>query len=137
MKYLKKFKLFEDISKRSSKEDVLKALSEIKTLGTVNPIDGRDMYIDGINIELRYWDGYLWIGSIYVISEERGQGKATRLIQKICDIADKYGVFIGLTPTQFGNDKNALNDEQLENFYKKFGFKEKDDIDIFEREPKK
>ena len=92
MKYLKKFKLFEDISKRSSKEDVLKALSEIKTLGTVNPIDGRDMYIDGINIELRYWDGYLWIGSIYVISEERGQGKATRLIQKICDIADKYGI---------------------------------------------
>lgn len=134
MKYLKRFKLFEDNTKRSSKEDVIEALIEIRSLGTVSPIDNRDMYINGINIELRYWDGYLWLGSIYVNPEERGQGKATRLIQTICDIADKHGVYIGLTPTQFGNEKNALNDDQLEVFYKKFGFIER--YGIFERQPK-
>lgn len=107
------------------KELVNKALKDIRTLGQINPINSREIiFEDGIvSLEVNYFDGHLWISSIYTDIENRNQGKATKVMQDICNIADKYQVPISMGVSPFGKSSNKLNKSQLMKWYTKFGFK--------------
>jgi GNAT superfamily N-acetyltransferase len=98
------------------------AYREIKKLGPVNPLDPKEIVVDdSVFVEISVWDKRLWFSSLH--SLDKGQGNATKVMQKIVDIADKYGVTIALDPIPYGKDPNKLTYNQLVKFYKKFGFK--------------
>lgn len=107
------------------KELVDKALKDIRLLGQQNPINGSETIIDGgvVSFEVNYFDGHLWISSIYTDVDNRGQGKATKVMQDICNIADKYQVPIAMGVSPFGKSDNKLNKSQLIKWYKTFSFK--------------
>jgi hypothetical protein len=101
-----------------------KALKDIRNLGSINPINSREIVIDdSVTVEIGSFDKRLWFSSIY--SVDRSQGNAGKVMQKIVDIADKYGVTIALEAKPFGGKSGApiLNKSQLVAFYKKYGFK--------------
>jgi hypothetical protein len=109
-----------DIRTDTSPRDVVqKAIDEIRTLGYKSPFDNSIVIDDNVLIEVSYFDGYLHLNSIMTIV--KGKGDATRIMNKICEIADKYKVTIHLSPEPFGIG-NKLNKTQLIKWYKKFGF---------------
>ena len=93
------------------KELVNKALKDIRSLGQMNPINPREIIFEGgiVSLEVNYFDGHLWISSIYTDTENRNQGKATKVMQDICNIADKYQVPIQMDVSPFGKSDNKLN----------------------------
>jgi hypothetical protein len=106
----------------SDPANLAKALKDIQSLGYPNPLNSREIVIDNsVVIEISVFDKRLWFSSIHSI--DKGQGNAGRVMQKIVDIADKYGVTIALTPKPFGTSTDKLNKSQLVAFYKKYGFK--------------
>jgi len=101
-----------------------KALKDIRNLGYLNPINSREIVIDNsVTVEIGVFDKRLWFSSIYSI--DRSQGNAGRVMQKIVNIADKYGVTIALEAKPFGGKSGLpiLTKPQLVAFYKKYGFK--------------
>ena len=101
-----------------------KALKDIRSLGSVNPINSREIVIDdSVTVEIGVFDKRLWFSSIYSI--DRSQGNAGKVMQKIVDIADKHGVTIALEAKPFGGKSGSpiLTKSQLVSFYKKYGFK--------------
>jgi prophage maintenance system killer protein len=114
----------------SNPGNIDKAIREIEALGIRNPINPKEIVIDNsVIIEVSNWDKRLWFSSLYSI--ERGQGNATRIMQKIVDIADKYKVTIALDPHPFGKGTGRLSRSQLVKFYKKFGFEFEDGQEDF------
>jgi hypothetical protein len=106
----------------SNSADIDKAVDEIERLGIRNPINPKDIIIDGsVSVEVRNWDGRLWFSSLY--SMDRGKGNANRVMKKITDIADKYNVTVALDAEPFGKGSDMLTKRRLIAFYKKFGFK--------------
>lgn len=59
-----------------------------------------------------------------VYSHEKRQGHATGLLREIIEWADDTSVILELVPMTYGigASKSGLNDTQLIDFYKKFGF---------------
>jgi hypothetical protein len=104
----------------SPKEVIQKAVDEIRSLGYKNPFDNSTVIDNNVLVEVSSFDGYLHLGSI--MSIEKGRGDATKVMNKICEIADKYKVTIHLSPKPYGTGK-GLNKSQLIKWYKKFGFK--------------
>ena len=101
----------------SDPESLTKALKDIRSLGYSNPLNLREIIIDdAVIIEIMIFDKRLHFSSIQSI--EPGKGNAGRAMQKIVDIADKYGVTIALTPKPFGTNPNYLNKSLLVKFYK-------------------
>lgn len=65
----------------------------------------------------------LIISSIIVPKEKRNRGIGTKVMEEICDFADKHKLNILLTPTsEFGGNKRRLIQ-----FYKSFGFEKNKD----------
>lgn len=99
-----------------------KAFEELKHLGPRNPLNPKEIVVDdSVLIEITIFDNRIWFSSIY--SMEKGHGNAGKVMQKIVDIADKYGVTIALEVEPFGSAKGSLTKSQLVKFYKKYGFK--------------
>ena len=119
---------------KSEKDTVIDAIDEIRSLGYKNPFDNSTIINDVVSVEIGYFDGHLWVSSIYTPAEYRHQGLAKDVMTKMCDIADKHGVYMGLDAIPFGDKKNALNKTKLIRFYKSFGFKPVSGI--YERAPK-
>jgi hypothetical protein len=116
----------------SDKASINAAIEDIRNLGEINPFNSREVLIDNnVSVELSNFDGHLWINSIMTL--ERGRGDASRVLQKMCDIADKHQVYMGLGASPFGKTK-GLNKSQLIAWYKRYGFK-KVDYDTMERPP--
>jgi len=115
----------------SPKELVQSAIDEIRSLGYKNPFDNSTVIDDNVVVEVYYFDGYLHLSSI--MSVIKGKGDATKVMNKICEIADKYKITIHLSPEPFGLG-NRLNKAQLIKWYKKFGFV-KDRYDDMKRYP--
>lgn len=108
----------------SNPANLIKALKDIRSLGYPNPLNSREIVIDNsVIVEISVFDKRLHFSSIY--SLDRGQGNASRVMQKIVDIADKHRVTIALTPKPYGgkNGSPILTKSQLVTFYKKYGFK--------------
>lgn len=105
----------------SDKQDIMNAINDVEALGIQNPFNRSEIIIDdNVQLEVSNFDGALWISSIFTI--ERGKGDGSRVLQKICDIADKHNVVIRCSPEPFG-DTNGLNKSELVKWYKRNGFK--------------
>ncbi len=106
----------------SDPDSLNKALKDIQKLGYRNPLNPREIIIDEtVCIEIVIFDRQLHLSSIRSLN--KGQGNASKIMQKIVDIADKYKVTIDLDPEPFSNGEDILSKSQLVKFYKKFGFK--------------
>lgn len=63
-----------------------------------------------------------------VFSKVRRQGHATGVMRLITDYADTYGITLYLVVQRYGNPRwDHLDNLQLIEFYKKFGFEVKDE----------
>lgn len=60
------------------------------------------------------------LSELYSIS--RGQGYASKLMEMICEWADKNDVYLWLVARPYGNPRGALDNKQLIRFYERFGF---------------
>ena len=118
----------------STKEVVQRAVDEIRDMGYISPFDRSIVIDDNVLVEISYFDGYMHLGSIMSII--KGQGGATKVMNKICEIADKYNITIHLTPDPFGTG-DRLSKSQLVKWYKKFGFVKERGWDDMKRHPKK
>jgi hypothetical protein len=116
MKNIKDF--FEYITENMDiKSKVSTAIDELKSLGYINPFNSREIVLHNASVEVSYFDGLLWLSSIY--AHEKGAGSAAMKV--IMDIASKHNLTIGLSPQPFGD--NGLNKTQLKDWYKRLGFK--------------
>jgi hypothetical protein len=114
----------------SNPANIDKAIREIEKLGIRNPVNPKEIIIDdSVFIEISNWDKRLWFSSLH--SMDRGHGNASRVMQKIVDIADKYNVTIALDAVPYGTGTGRLSRSQLVKFYKKFGFKFEDGQEDF------
>ena len=137
MKYIKKFNegydddedydddFIEDTGTewhKSNKEDIDKAISEIQALGVEDRMFQRNHYFidNDVIIEIVNFDGHLWIKSIMTLTDARGKGMASKVLDKICDICDKYQVYSMVSPKAFG--KGGPKTQKLKDWYLKFGF---------------
>lgn len=94
------------------------ASNEIKSLGEANPLNNREVVLNGVRLELEPTGDGLRIKTIQSI--EKGKGSGTDVLNTIKEIADKNGTSIIVYPEQIENTTK----EQLVNWYKKNGFKE-------------
>lgn len=102
----------------TNKEEVLKAINEIRKQGSPNPFDPREIVIQNkVGVTISFFDGALWISAIN--SFEQGGGRLGMEI--ILKVADKYKVITRLDPEPYGN--KTLNRSQLIAWYKRLGFK--------------
>ncbi len=75
-------------------------------------------------LHLRVWDEYLHIQSVQALDPGLGGSVALR---QLCDLADKFGVWLHLVATPFGMDKRYIKRaRKLVQWYEHFGFKRKD-----------
>lgn len=124
---------FKDLLKEYTPSDPVlidKAIAAIRRLGVRNPLRREETLINNnVMIEVANWDKRLWISGLH--SLEKGLGNATRVMNMVCKIADKYNVTLALDPNPYGKDPNKLNYNQLVQFYKKFGFQFEEGEDGF------
>jgi hypothetical protein len=57
-----------------------------------------------------------------LISSERGNGHASRLLSGVTSAADTHGVTLELTASPYGDEKTRLDHDQLKAFYGRHGF---------------
>lgn len=131
-----KFNLYEVYTDKrtdiQSKDVIQKAIDEIRSLGYKNPFDNSTVIGDNVLVEVSNFDGYLWLNSIMTV--EKGRGDASKVLDKICEIADKHQVTIVLTPVPFGRGK-IFTKKQLRDWYGRHGFV-KYHIEDMKRQPK-
>lgn len=72
----------------------------------------------GVPAHLR--GGVLELSHLLVPDQHRRQGYASLLLQKVCAEADKAGKVLLLMPRAY--DVPAMDREQLQDFYRRFGF---------------
>lgn len=141
MKYLKLFKYFEaydengnyydenwieptgDEWHKSPEKNIKAAVEEIRKLGYPNDLDRSIIMIPPdwkTQISVKGWDGHVWL-DVLTTELEREQGKATAIMNKMLEIADKYEVFVAIDPTPYGVGQK-MDKKQLVEWAKKFGF---------------
>ena len=106
----------------SSKERAQAAVRAIHALGPPNPLNNRETLIDGVLVDVREFDGQLWLSSIRAL--EKGKGAGSRVLDLILRIADKHGVGVGLIPSAY----DRVTMRRLRRWYTRHGFR-KDSYD--------
>lgn len=61
------------------------------------------------------------LGMIQTDEDKRGQGHACRLLRRICELADRYGITLSLRAEPKAR-KIGLKQKELVEWYKRFGF---------------
>jgi hypothetical protein len=121
-----------DVLYEMGADPVIAAVRAVQALGQPNPFDERETVIDNsVLVEVSKFDKSLWISSIRTV--ESGQGNASRVLDKICAIADEHGVRIRLDAKPFGS--GGLSKANLTAWYKRHGFKPVRNGSIMERPP--
>jgi hypothetical protein len=107
----------------SEHQDPLNQLvNSIRKMGTPSFIDPRDIIIDdAVVVNAKVFDGMVWL-NILTMSDVRGQGKASQVLDTITQLADQYQVTLALDVEPYGTTK-GLNKTQLTAWYKRRGFK--------------
>lgn len=72
------------------------------------------------SVPMHMRSGVMEVTHLLVPEQHRGQGYASLLMQKLCAEADEAGRVLLLMPKPF--DVVALDREQLQAFYERFGF---------------
>jgi GNAT superfamily N-acetyltransferase len=75
----------------------------------------------------------LFINDIYIKPEYQGKGYGSKIIQSAIEYAEKQGMPVALRASVGGhyNIKSDMSQQDLINFYKKFGFKLRPDLSNF------
>jgi len=115
-------------------QDALEAyMQEYESIAQENPIDWRARYFvmgktdDGkyclVQTSLQIFDEAINMGSIQTTppGECEGKGYASKVMQRLVDLADKHGVVMSLDPYPFGQKTLGVGD--LKGWYKRVGFK--------------
>jgi len=71
-------------------------------------------------IQLHRSGGDVTIHRIWTI--EPGQGHGSMILRKVCELADRHGVFIHLKVAPLGATPHPLSAQQLQNWYHRHGF---------------
>ena len=87
-------------------------------------LESQILQVEGIHTIHLYIDaiGHLVLSMLVVKKECRKQGIGTKIMQMICDYADKNSLVIGLTPADRHKDNGTTSRERLIRFYSRFGF---------------
>ena len=99
-------------------EDLLPAISD---LGEPNPLNPREVVIDGVKIEVSRAGGSLRVNSIENL-ESPGEGRASKALREVLSEADRMGVSVKLGAKSFG--VGGMSDADLKAWYARLGFKE-------------
>jgi GNAT superfamily N-acetyltransferase len=73
-----------------------------------------------VGIDDSVTEGLLEVKSVKTVKPQRHQGHASRLLEQVCEEADKNGTLLVLTPEQF--DNGPIGSKQLQDWYERFGF---------------
>ena len=65
--------------------------------------------------------GFVELAYIYVYVQKKGVG--TKILYKICELADKYNLEVVLDAVPVDKDVDSIPKWKLHEFYKKYGFK--------------
>lgn len=93
----------------------------IDELPSVAPMEEDTYTYRGTKIELEP-DGENQIRVANIEAERMREGAGTRAMTILTEMADKHGVDISLEPVSFAIGGGAMTNEQLENWYRRFGF---------------
>jgi GNAT superfamily N-acetyltransferase len=106
----------------SEQQDNLKQLvDDIQKMGVPSFIDRRDIIVDdGVVVNANVFDGMVWI-NLLTMSDVRGQGKATKVLDAIIQLADQHHVTLALDAKPYGTTK-GLTKSQLMSWYQRKGF---------------
>lgn len=136
MRYLKKFKTFEDDSwieptgtewHKSPGYIIAKCIVAIyRLLGTMHRWEKNTIIIDDVSVKLSGFDGHL-ILDFAVPEKDRNQGNMNSVLKKILKVVDEYGIYCEVYPTPHPTPHKAIrgevpNKKQLVEIFKKFGF---------------
>jgi len=115
------FTAFDPPSESMSREQGRKAINEVNQLGIQNPLNPKEVIVDGVRVEVVPYEGKgIEIQSIE--STNKGQGLGTKVLNKIQDIADKNQISVVVYPTQI----EATTEDQLRKWYAQNGFVEQE-----------
>lgn len=95
------------------------------------------VYNGNVLFQIQGYDDCIWIDCLKSIDKRKGN--ATKAMNQVCKLADKYCVPICLDPIPYGNDPLRLNEKDLISFYRKFNFefvRPEDALSNMERQPK-
>lgn len=96
-------------------------IAQINGIGMQNPLNPKETIIDGVRVEMVPYEGKgVEIQSIE--STNKGEGKGTRVLKKITDIADLNNTPVVVYPVQI----EATTEDQLRKWYAKNGFVEQE-----------
>lgn len=113
----------------SSTNNSSEFMDDFFSMSQPHPLDRNERLIGYVSVGLRFWDGMIWIS---IIQNHGEKGAASRVMKALCDLADKHGLRMGLSPEPFG--PGGLSKRALTGWYKSLGFISKGDRMV--REPK-
>lgn len=120
----------EEGGKFASKETLSAFMKDLYKQTQSHPFDDRQRLLGMVGMEVSPWSGMIHLSSI-ISYEKKGEGQATKALQKLTEMADKYGVILHGTakaiPEAGAKNKKSLTTEQLKKWYKKNGFEVKHD----------
>jgi GNAT superfamily N-acetyltransferase len=88
---------------------------------------------DGVTLELEGFGNAITLLNIETPEGARGQGLATKTMQKLIAEADKYGVTLRVVAEPFGRGDRMTKD-QLMSWYGRFGFESEEGSDLMTRQ---
>lgn len=96
--------------------------------GTIGPVSPEMLYIDGNTVgcvdlrkESHTVEGYVELAYLYIYKQKNGYG--TLVMEKICELADKYSLEVELDAVPIDSYGETINMGKLKSFYRSFGFK--------------
>lgn len=83
---------------------------------------GRGRLYDGVSIQLEPFSGKIHLSDIVAL-DAKSEGKGTKALQMLTDLADKHNVQITGTAKAYSKDpEHITSSERLKSWYSKHGF---------------
>lgn len=104
---------------------------------TMNEVQEKYFSYEAASAELYIWDkNQATLSALYCY--DRGKGYAKAVMSQICEFADKQKLKLLLSVSPYGHIRPRLEETDLIEFYRKFGFVVKEDIHWtdMERQPR-
>lgn len=96
-------------------------MDEFNRMTKSNPM-GRGRLFDGVSIELAPFDGKIHLSDIVAL-DAKSEGKGTKALKMLTDLADRHNVMITGTAKGYSDDPRHINSSgRLKQWYTKHGF---------------
>lgn len=91
-------------------------IEQISRLGFENPLNYREIVMDGVKIELHTLsDTRVWLKSLEAM--DRGHGHGTKALLRVTALADLYGASLELDSVAYLDDESSMSSEELTQWY--------------------